>query len=228
MAAFEDWVVGQLNDDDDVGQEMGEDLEDLLGVGSYGGDVPDYMVGDDDDNGDGDDWENVGNNRMVTRRRTVPLAKLKYGIKAIAKQLQKERRKNKMLQMGAASKARNLPQIFLGLDSSDGGGAPILAGATRTVRTEPTTPLRITDLIVQAAFAADFSITRIDIGRLNLLAGGQPIPADAFISGVQRPPVEAPVLPAGTEAAITVVNNGGAARVFRAMFVGIDLQRARG
>jgi hypothetical protein len=222
MARFEDWVVGQLDDDDEVGQD--DDLEDLLGVG---GDVPDYMVGDDGDD-DGDDWDEVGNNIATRRRRVVPVAKLKSGLMQIARQLKKERRKNKMLQMGAASKARNLPQIFLGLDSSDGAGLPILAGTTRTVRTEPTTPLRITDLIVQAAFAADFSITRIDIGRLNLLAGGQPIPADAFISGVQRPPVEAPVLPAGTEAAITVVNNGGAARVFRAMFVGIDLQRARG
>lgn len=122
------------------------------------------------------------------------------------------------LAQGAAGHAQ--PQVFLG---SNSGAVPIVAGATAVVTSSSGALLRITDLIVSDGIANDFDILSIQVGRLNLLASGDPIPASMFRSSVQRPPIEVPRLHPGQNISITVRNNAGAARTWSASFVGIDL-----
>jgi hypothetical protein len=143
------------------------------------------------------------------------------------KRLKSAKAKKLTRKLAMLSKAQQVPQVLLGFDSGHAGAAAIAAAAGATITTQPTVDLRITDMIVDATFAADFLITSIDIGRLNLMAGAQGLPATAFVSGVQRPPIEAPRLPAGTDASVAVTNISGQARRLIGMFVGIDLSQER-
>lgn len=115
-----------------------------------------------------------------------------------------------------------LPQIFLGVSTA---GVTIAAGATLNITAETNTRLRVTDFFVDDAVAADFVINDIQISRLSLFAGNLRIPASSFVTSVQRPPLEAPILPSGTELSVSVTNRSGAPRAFDSMFTGLDVGR---
>lgn len=117
------------------------------------------------------------------------------------------------------SMARNLPAIFLGFDQT------VAASGTAQATSEGNVKLRPTDLIIKASNADDFQITSIRIGRVDLLAGSTGIPAGAFVSTVQRPPVSAPELEAGTQSVIALTNITALASRFMAMFTALDLSR---
>lgn len=122
--------------------------------------------------------------------------------------------------MNLAAMAGVLPQIFLGVLSGT-----VAAAGTEAIPAEPNVRFRITDFIVDDAIANDFRITAIQIGRLNLLTSNVGIPASMFRTSVQRPPIETPILEAGTQAVVTVLNTSGADRIFSASFIALDLTK---
>ncbi|MEZ4447687.1 MAG: hypothetical protein R3B72_51905 [Polyangiaceae bacterium] len=170
--------------------------------------------------------------RVKARASAASLAGMKKLFKALTANQKKLVRRHKavaravqMQRISAAAKAGALPQIFLGVDSAQKYQTGIPANQTVTLAVESTEPLRITNFLVDDAIASDFAVNRIQIGRLNLLAGSHAIPAAMFKSGIERPPMETPMLPAGTEAKIEVTNRASAPRHFLAAFTGIDLSR---
>lgn len=143
--------------------------------------------------------------------------------KAMAAAHKKMAQEIKLQKLSAASTAGEVPQIFLGIDSRQKAQNGIAPGASLVLSVESTEPLRITNLLVDDAIASDFTISRIQVGRLNLLAGSDPVPAAIFKSSVVRAPIATPILPAGTEAKIEVQNRSQAPRDFVAAFTGIDV-----
>jgi len=143
--------------------------------------------------------------------------------KAITASHKKMAQEIKLQKLSAASTAGEVPQIFLGIDSRQKAPNGIPAGQSLVLAVESTEPLRITNLLVDDAIASDFTISRIQVGRLNLLAGSDAVPAAIFKSSVVRAPIATPILPAGTEAKIEVTNRSQAPRDFVAAFTGIDV-----
>lgn len=163
----------------------------------------------------------VGAAKMA--RGLVPIAKSRAALSTpdahAASAVAHAEKAQQMEQLSQGALGHLQPQVFLGSNSVN----VIAAGATLAVNSASGALLRITDLIVSDGIANDFDILSIQVGRLNLLASGDPIPASAFRSSVQRPPIEVPRLHPGQQITIAVRNNAGAARVWSAMFVGIDL-----
>lgn len=115
--------------------------------------------------------------------------------------------------------ARSMPAIFLGFDQT------VAASTAGTATSEGNVSLRPTDLVVRASNAADWQITNMTVGRVNLLAGSTGIPAEAFNTSVVRPPISAPELKAGTVASIALTNLTAASSRFLAMYTALDLSR---
>ncbi len=115
--------------------------------------------------------------------------------------------------------ARQMPAIFLGFDQT------VAASTAGTATSEGNVSLRPTDLIIRSSNAADWQITSMVVGRVNLLAGSTGIPAEAFNTSVVRPPISAPELKAGTAASIAVTNLTAASSRFMAMYTALDLSR---
>ncbi|MEQ9324214.1 MAG: hypothetical protein RIF41_33940 [Polyangiaceae bacterium] len=212
-----DYEIG-ADEDDDLDDELDED-DDEVGF-RLGGRTRARM--------------RLGTGRPRRRRKTgrIPSAAMRGLFRQLAQNQKKLSRRNraiaravKMQRLSAAAKAGALPQIFLGVDSLQSVPTGIPAGGTRTIAVESTEPLRITNFLVDDAIASDFAVNRIQIGRLNLLAGSHPIPAAMFKSGIERPPMQTPTLPAGTEAKVEVTNRATAPRHFLGAFTGIDLTR---
>ena len=115
--------------------------------------------------------------------------------------------------------ARQMPAIFLGFDQT------VAASTAGTATSEGNVSLRPTDLIVRSSNAADWQITSMVVGRVNLLAGSTGIPAEAFNTSVVRPPISAPELKAGTAASIAITNLTAASSRWLAMYTALDLSR---
>lgn len=125
--------------------------------------------------------------------------------------------------LARASTAKALPQIFVGIDSEPTNAGGVAAAATVNVNGEPQVPMRITDLTVANTAAPFFLINSLQIARLNMLASGVPIPAEQFIANSNRPPIECPILPAGSQVTLSITNLDAAARRFNATLIGLDL-----
>lgn len=169
-----------------------------------------------------DGGDDVNLNVETMRAMLAAIVEEQKALKAMQKQLAQQM---KLQKLSAASTAGEVPQALLGIDSLDKAQNGIAPGTSLTISVEATDPLRITSLLVDDVIAGDFSISRIQIGRMNLLAGAYPVPASIFKSGIERPPIATPILPAGTEASIEVQNRSGAPRDFKAAFMGIDTNR---
>lgn len=141
---------------------------------------------------------------------------------SMAREMKSIRKRQHSARVFEDAQAGKLPQIFLGVSTA---GVTIAAGATLNITAETNTRLRVTDFFVDDAIAADFVINDIQISRLSLFAGNLRIPASSFVTSVQRPPLEAPILPSGTELSVSVTNRSGAARAFDSMFTGLDVGR---
>jgi hypothetical protein len=115
--------------------------------------------------------------------------------------------------------ARSMPAIFLGFDQT------VAASTAGVASSEGNVSLRPTDLVIRSSNAADWQITNMVVGRVNLLAGATGIPAEAFNTSVVRPPISAPELKAGTAASINLTNLTAASSRFMAMYTALDLSR---
>jgi hypothetical protein len=112
-----------------------------------------------------------------------------------------------------------MPAIFLGFDTT-------IAASTSTASTsEGNVRLRPTDLIVKPENAGDWQLTSLRIGRVDLMSGATGIPASAFTGSMQRPPISAPVLEAGTLSSIQASNLTLASSRFQAMFTALDISK---
>jgi hypothetical protein len=161
----------------------------------------------------------AGNVRnAVSKLQASPNAMAK-GLVHLAKAVKANQNAMRNERIDNASKAGDLPQIFLPLDSS----TTIAASIADTVKGEPTSRVRITDLFIDPRDADDFLVSGIKVGRLDHLVGSGSIPAGSFSSGNQRPPIATPILASGTPAQLSVTNRGGAARRFVGFFTAIDL-----
>lgn len=122
--------------------------------------------------------------------------------------------------------AKKLPQIFLGVDSEPQSAGGILAAGVLAITSEASVPLRITDFKVASAIAPFFNVNSITVARLNLMAGASGVPAEAWIPNAENPPIECPLLPAGSQVITTVENVDLATHRFRGGFYAIDLTPA--
>lgn len=122
-----------------------------------------------------------------------------------------------------ASKAKQLPTVYLGVDSNRQFPAGIAAGTSQRVVVTPAIPCRVTGFYTDSTFAADFNVDTLKVATLDLVIGQDGVPATMFVSGICLPPVSAPRLPGGSQAEITFNNIGGAARRARAGFAVIPL-----
>ena len=200
-----------VGDDDD--DEIGADPLDLLDAAVSGTD----WVGDDDDEYD------VGaarRGRFKSRGKASAAIKFKRAAFALAKRNKAMKKALARRKLSMEARAGALPQIFLGVDS---GAVNIAAAAQQGINSEPNVDMRITDLIVDDSNAAAFRVTQIAATRVSMMASGDGIPATVFLSGVQRPPIRVPRVPAGTNVVTTVVNRSGAGARFEATYIGIDL-----
>lgn len=118
------------------------------------------------------------------------------------------------------ARAGSLPAIVLGVDS---GSTLITAGSSSTIATGPSVPVRITKFTVASSAAPFFNINEISIARLNLLAGSSGVPAENYIPNAETPPIEAPILPAGSQVVVVVENLDGSSHRFRGAFSCLDL-----
>ena len=115
--------------------------------------------------------------------------------------------------------ARLMPAIFLGFDST------VNAGVSSNVTSQSNVNIRVTDLIVRGSNAADFQFSFLQIGRVNLLAGATGVPAEAFNTGVVRPPISAPLLLGGVPASQSITNLTGANSRYLSMYAAVDASK---
>jgi hypothetical protein len=117
-----------------------------------------------------------------------------------------------------------VPQIPLGL--GDITTKVKANGGTGTFTPEGSVPLRITNIDIPPSIAPFFVITQFTVARLNLLAGGTPVPAETFMPNSRRPPLEFPILAAGSQITIGVTNIDANDHLFFASVHAIDLTSA--
>jgi hypothetical protein len=131
----------------------------------------------------------------------------------------RKRKTNIKLKLAKLASAGRMPAIFLGFDTT-------IAASTSTASTsEGNVRLRPTDLIVKPENAGDWQLTSLRIGRVDLMSGATGIPASAFTGSMQRPPISAPVLEAGTLSSIQASNLTLASSRFQAMFTALDISK---
>ena len=124
-----------------------------------------------------------------------------------------------------AALASSLPAVILPIDSV----ANVGAGLTVNIIVTPVSNIRITRLTVSPASAGSFIINNILAGRVNLFAGAGAVPADMFAPNSAAPPIEVPLVQAGTQIGVNVTNLSGAGVRFVGAFSTIDLtMRLRG
>ena len=131
-------------------------------------------------------------------------------------------------QLWRQTTAGNLPQIQLGIDSIGPFPAGIPGGGPANLTAEPSVPMRITRFIVASSLAPFFVVSAITIARLNLMAGGQAVPAESYLPDAVHPPIEAVILPAGSQIVLATANIDVVPHRFVGSFYGLDLTPARG
>lgn len=119
-----------------------------------------------------------------------------------------------------AAIAESMPAVILPVDT---GAVLIVAGAAFTVNVTPVSRVRITRFTVSPAIAGSFIVTSILAGRVNLFAGAGAVPADIFAPNNFGPPIEVPMVEAGTIIQVNGTNVSGAAARFIGAFSTIDL-----
>lgn len=134
----------------------------------------------------------------------------------LVRQVEKSRRVRQQALAGL------VPQIPLGVRSS----SAVSAAGTATIAPESAVPMRLTDFQVSSAIAPFFLISSMRVARLDMLAGSDAIPAECFIPNAKHPPIENPILPAGSPVTVGVENIDGAPHFFFGSFWGIDLTPA--
>jgi hypothetical protein len=87
----------------------------------------------------------------------------------------------------------------------------------------PVSRVRITRFTVSPATAGSFVIASILAGRVNLFVGAGGVPADIFAPNNFGPPIEVPLVEAGTILSVIGANIAGAAARFFGAFAAIDL-----
>jgi len=112
--------------------------------------------------------------------------------------------------------ASRLPQVFLGFDTT------VAAAGQGTSAAEPNVHLRPTDLIVRGN-AADFLITTMQVGRVNMIVGANGISAEMFGANIKRPAISSPKLQGGTNALLNLTNLTGGSSRFLASLVCLDV-----
>jgi hypothetical protein len=115
--------------------------------------------------------------------------------------------------------AQSMPAVILPVDS----GALIGAGVTLGMNIVPVSNVRITRFSVSPAIAGSFIVNSILAGRVNLFAGAGSVPADLFAPNSAGPPIEVPMIQAGTIIQVNVTNFSGAAARFIGAFSTVDL-----
>lgn len=112
--------------------------------------------------------------------------------------------------------ASRLPQVFLGFDTT------VAASTSAASTAEPSVHLRPTDLIVRGN-AADFLITTMQVGRVNMIVGSNGIPAEIFGANIKRPAISSPKLQGGTNAQLNLTNLTAGSSRFLAALVCLDV-----
>ena len=211
-----------MNEYDLVGADEEDEILALLGVGGddlVGDDDDDDYVGDDDD----DDDDDVSGEDLVGARRRRRRRRPKLDVRALrarARTIRRTRQLQKSRKMTALARARNIPQIPMGVPAT-----AIATLLTLPVICTPTVAVRITDFFVDASVAAQCAIVSMTMGRINLLANANPVPCSGFdpTAGAQRSPLEVGIVPAGSPITILVNNFSLVNLTFRAWFQVIDL-----
>ncbi len=115
---------------------------------------------------------------------------------------------------------------FLGVDSEPQAAGGIAGAATLVINSEPNVPMELGWFQTAGSQAPNFLVNSITVARMNLIAGGDPIPAETLLggpSGVGGIPISTPVLAAGTRFQTSVTNIDAAAHRFNAAIRGRDL-----
>jgi hypothetical protein len=119
-----------------------------------------------------------------------------------------------------AAIAESMPAVILPVDT---GAVLVLAGAAFIVNVVPVSRVRITRFTVSPATAGSFVINAILAGRVNLFVGAGGVPADIFAPNNFGPPIEVPLVEAGTILTVGGANIAGAAARLFGAFAAIDL-----
>lgn len=111
------------------------------------------------------------------------------------------------------------PQQILGLDSI----TTIAPGEIRTVQTQASVAMQVTDFFVPASVASSFVVTSIKAVQYDAVLGGN-VPAEHFVvNGEQRAPIKIGTVPPSSAITVTVQNIDTAARRFHGTFQGYNL-----
>lgn len=182
-----------------------DDALDLLGVGGedYVGALPTLKM-------------NPAALRLPANARAIANTASNNAANRLAAQVNKNRRIRQLASAG------QLPQIPLGVRSA----ATVTAGGTETIAPEPSVPMRLTTFQVAKVIMDFFLINSMKVARLDMLAGSDGVPASAFAPDAVHPPIENPILPAGSQVTVIVENVDGADHAFYGNFFGIDLTPA--
>ncbi len=136
----------------------------------------------------------------------------------LARQVDKSRRLRQQALAGM------VPQICLPCNSSSAVTANSVTNGT--LAPEASVPMRLTEFNVAKAVADYFLINSIRVARLDLLGGSGGVPASVFSPDSRHPPLENPILPAGSPVNVQVENIDAADHFFYSTFFGIDLTPA--
>lgn len=142
---------------------------------------------------------------------------VKAGLQAmrLAQQVNDERRARVLALTG------QIPQFII--PASTAVGADVAAGAAFVLTPIAGVPARITKYEIARVSSPFYSITGITVARMNMFGGGVgACPADAFSPDAGTPPIENPLVGAGSPIVITGVNEDAAARPFRSNFWAVD------
>lgn len=148
-----------------------------------------------------------------------------FGVGAIASPLLQRLQINPGLQQARqaavqnAALAESMPAVVLPIDSVAAVGAGLAAAIVVT----PVSNVRITRMTVSPSVAGSFAINSLLAGRVNLFAGAGSVPADMFAPNSAAPPIEVPLVQAGTQIILNVTNLTGAGVRFIGSFSVIDL-----
>ena len=148
-----------------------------------------------------------------------------FGVGAIASPLASRMALNPQLQQARqmavqnAALAESMPAVVLPVDSV----ANVGAGLAAAIAVTPVSSVRITRFTVSPSVAGAFIINAMLAGRVNLFAGAGSVPADMFAPNSSAPPIEVPLVQAGTQIIVNVTNVSGAGARFIGSFSVIDL-----
>jgi len=206
----------------------GDDGDEVLALLDPDGVSGEPVVGYDDDDDGGYNEEEISDLVGGARRGVLTRASVQRLGSLLAKRgkfaLKQNRRAKRRLhdqKQKELARVENLPQIQMGIVSA----GLVVAGTAATIIATPTVPIRVTDFFVDASISAAFTIDTMLVGRINLFASGDAVPASVYdpTAGLQRAPLEIRRVPAGSPISLIVTNTSLADAVFRGVFQVIDL-----